>query len=114
MKDRRNGERSPVRVEMVVDDENRFRCAETVDLSAGGALLEAEEPVTLGERVTLIPLVATSAPVLELSARVVRVDPRRGTGRYRVAMKLELRPEEETAVEELRAGDWSFQAARSR
>jgi hypothetical protein len=88
-------------MEVVVDDARRFRCAATVDLGRGGALLEADEPVHVGDEVTLIPLADTRAPILEIRGTVIRVERGSRPASWRMALALALTPEEAAAIDEI-------------
>ena len=95
-KERREGLRYPVRVDVVLDDDARFNGGATIDLSDGGALVELSVPTTPGEHVRVIPLVDTRVAVFELSGRVLRCSPT-PNGKYLVAIALELAPREQGA-----------------
>lgn len=84
--ERRRAPRYDVTFRLATDDGGEYGSATVINVSRSGALLQADQPLALGSRVTLVPLGKAGAVLFDVPAVVVRYDDAAPEGKYRMGL----------------------------
>ena len=100
--EKRNNPRWSVKFSVVFDDDERFQCGSTIDISPAGVLLESETAINEGTQIRLVPLLNTKELPYEFNGKVARVSENiDGESKYRIGIELMLLPHEISALREM-------------
>ena len=84
--ERRRAPRYDVTFRLATDDGGEYGSATVVNVSRSGALVQADAPLALGSRVTLVPLGKAGAVLFDVPAVVVRLCGSAPPGKFRMGL----------------------------